>query len=92
MQDNNTLLIASAVVALLSSMGCGADGGADDVADRQDSSLVRCEGINECKGTSECKGEGSSCEGMNECKGMGFITVPEAECEEKGGKNLDAEE
>jgi hypothetical protein len=90
MEAKNTVLILAAVSALMN-VGCGSDDGGDDSPSGKSDALVRCEGINECKGTSECKGEGSSCEGMNECKGMGFITVPADECEEKGGKNLDAE-
>ena len=89
METRNTLLILSAVAALMS-VGCGSDDGDDDTGG-QGSALVRCQGINECKGMSECKGAGSSCEGMNECKGMGFITVSADECEQEGGVNLDAE-
>ena len=91
MNQTKTTLVASAVFALLHTVGCGSDGGDKDSPEGSSASLVRCEGINECKGTSECQGANSACEGMNECAGMGFITVPEDECEEKGGKNLDAD-
>ncbi len=51
---------------------------------------VNCLGIHECKGKSACHVIGShACAGQNACKGKGWITVPAAECQAKGGKVLD---
>jgi hypothetical protein len=48
---------------------------------------VQCLGIHECKGKSDCHVIGShACAGQNTCKGKGWISVPEAECQAKGGK------
>ena len=93
MNQTKAIVLASTVLTLLGASACGSDSDGGDKGDTggQTAKLVRCEGINECKGTSECQGMGNSCEGMNECKGMGFITVPAEECEERGGKDLDAE-
>jgi hypothetical protein len=50
---------------------------------------VQCLGIHECKGKSDCHVIGShACAGQNTCKGKGWISVPAAECEAKGGKVL----
>ena len=52
---------------------------------------VQCLGIHECKGKSACHVIGvHACAGQNECKGKGWIQVPAAECEAKGGKILDS--
>lgn len=52
---------------------------------------VQCLGIHECKGKSACHVIGEhACAGQNECKGKGWIQVPAAECEAKGGKILDS--
>jgi hypothetical protein len=52
---------------------------------------VPCLGIHECKGKSACHvAGGHACAGQNECKGKGWIQVPRAECEAKGGKILDS--
>lgn len=52
---------------------------------------VQCLGIHECKGKSACHVIGGhACAGQNECKGKGWIQVPAAECEAKGGKVLDS--
>jgi hypothetical protein len=52
---------------------------------------VPCLGIHECKGKSACHVAGShDCAGQNSCKGKGWIQVPRAECEAKGGKVLDS--
>lgn len=52
---------------------------------------VQCLGIHECKGKSACHVIGAhACAGQNECKGKGWIQVPAAECEAKGGKVLDS--
>ena len=52
---------------------------------------VQCLGIHECKGKSACHVIGAhACAGQNECKGKGWIQVPAAECEAKGGKILDS--
>ena len=48
---------------------------------------VQCLGIHECKGKSDCHVVGShACAGQNTCKGKGWISVPAAECQAKGGK------
>jgi hypothetical protein len=52
---------------------------------------VQCLGIHECKGKSACHVIGShACAGLNTCKGKGWIAVPTAECQSKGGKVLDS--
>ena len=52
---------------------------------------VQCLGIHECKGKSDCHVIGShACAGQNTCKGKGWINVPAAECQAKGGKALDS--
>ena len=52
---------------------------------------VQCLGIHECKGKSACHVIGShACAGQNECKGKGWISVPTAECEAKGGKVVES--
>jgi hypothetical protein len=52
---------------------------------------VQCLGIHECKGKSDCHVIGShACAGQNTCKGKGWINVPAAECQAKGGKILDS--
>lgn len=51
---------------------------------------VHCLGIHECKGKSACHvAGGHACAGQNECKGKGWIDVPRAECESRGGKILE---
>jgi len=48
---------------------------------------VQCLGIHECRGKSACHVIGShACAGQNTCKGKGWISVPPAECNAKGGK------
>jgi hypothetical protein len=52
---------------------------------------VQCLGVHECKGKSACHVIGShACAGQNSCKGKGWISVPTAECQAKGGKILDS--
>jgi hypothetical protein len=52
---------------------------------------VQCLGIHECKGKSACHVLGShACAGQNACKGKGWINVPTAECQAKGGKVIDS--
>lgn len=52
---------------------------------------VQCLGIHECKGKSACHVIGShACAGQNTCKGKGWISVPTAECQAKGGKVIDS--
>ena len=52
---------------------------------------VQCLGIHECKGKSACHVIGShACAGQNTCKGKGWISVPAAECQAKGGKVLES--
>jgi hypothetical protein len=51
---------------------------------------VPCLGIHECKGKSACHVVGGhACAGQNTCKGKGWIQVPRAECDAKGGKVID---
>jgi uncharacterized membrane protein len=84
---NKGTLLATALISALTASGCGSS---EDTTETKSGALVKCEGINECKGTSECASEGTnSCEGMNECAGHGWITVPEAQCEEEGGSVLE---
>jgi hypothetical protein len=52
---------------------------------------VQCLGIHECKGKSACHVIGShACAGQNTCKGKGWINVPAAECQAKGGKVIES--
>lgn len=52
---------------------------------------VHCLGIHECKGKSACHvKKGHACAGQNDCKGKGWIVVPEADCEAKGGKIVES--
>jgi hypothetical protein len=52
---------------------------------------VQCLGIHDCKGKSACHVVGShDCAGQNTCKGKGWISVPAAECQAKGGKVIDS--
>jgi hypothetical protein len=52
---------------------------------------VQCQGIHECKGKSACHIIGShACAGQNTCKGKGWINVPAAECQAKGGKVIES--
>jgi hypothetical protein len=61
------------------------------VSGTADKAKVPCLGIHECKGKSACHVIGGhACAGQNACKGKGWIEVPAAECEAKGGKVLDS--
>ncbi len=58
-------------------------------ADTASAETVKCQGIHECKGQSQCGVPGGhACAGQNDCKGKGWIKVPKAECDEKGGTVL----
>ncbi len=47
---------------------------------------IKCFGVNECAGQSACDVAGShECGGQNDCAGKGWILIPKAECDEKGG-------
>jgi hypothetical protein len=79
-----------------SSSGANAPGAADTTKSMPappdpSSGNVQCLGIHECKGKSACHVIGShACAGQNTCKGKGWISVPAAECQAKGGKVLDS--
>jgi hypothetical protein len=45
---------------------------------------VMCEGINECRGKGDCAV--GNCAGTNSCKGKGWLSVTQADCDQKGGK------
>ena len=63
---------------------------APEKADEPAPDTVNCLGIHECKGKSACHVVGGhACAGQNDCKGKGWIVVPKAECEAKGGKILE---
>jgi uncharacterized membrane protein len=54
-------------------------------ADEQ-STTVKCHGINACKGQSKCKTATNACAGQNACKGQGWLLSPSADqCEKDGG-------
>ena len=86
----NGRIIAMSVVGLLAA-ACGPKGGAskvnaagvttDDNAEKQ--AKVMCQGINACKGQGACAV--NNCAGTNKCKGLGWLSLTEAACAEKGG-------
>jgi len=58
----------------------------DAAADGASTANIKCFGINECAGQSACDVAGShECGGENDCAGKGWILIPKAECDEKGG-------
>lgn len=78
---NKGVLIAAAAATLLASGAVQAR-----AEEKQGDDKIKCSGINECKGKSACNTASSSCAGQNACKGKGWVMVPKAECEKKGGK------
>lgn len=72
-----------------SAEGAGTPAAAPAMPDPNKPGMVQCLGIHECKGKSACHVIGAhACAGQNSCKGKGWIHVPRAECEAKGGKVL----
>lgn len=80
-----SLLLASAVVGLLSLVGPGTTALADETA------KVRCYGVNKCKGAGACGGQGHSCAGENACKGQGYLKIDEETCLKIQGGRLTPE-
>jgi hypothetical protein len=59
-------------------------------AEGQESTQVKCMGINACKGQTKCKTANNACAGHNSCKGMGWLLSPSREdCEKQGGKVIE---
>lgn len=69
-----SLLLASAVVGLLSLAGPATTALAEEPA------KVKCYGVNKCKGVGACGGQGHSCAGENACKGQGYLEIDEETC------------
>ncbi len=61
--------------------GPGTGAATDDNSEKQ--AKVMCQGINACKGQGACAV--NACAGSNKCKGLGWLSLTEAECAEKGG-------
>ncbi len=61
--------------------GAGSSATTDDNTEKQ--AKVMCQGINACKGQGACAV--NNCAGTNKCKGLGWLSLTEAECAEKGG-------
>lgn len=92
MDKVTTPLAATAAALFLAACG-GSQAPAGDAssaaAETASAETVKCQGIHECKGNSACGVPGGhDCAGQNECKGKGWVKVPKAECEEKGGTIL----
>lgn len=80
MKRAQALMLATAAASLFASgMTMAAEGATAEAK-------VHCGGVNSCKGSSDCKTAHNSCKGMNSCKGQGFLALPKAECDAKGGK------
>ncbi len=94
----NGRVIAMSVVGLLATAcgpkagapkitNAGAGGGSgsgavtDDNGEKQ--AKVMCQGVNACKGQGACAV--NACAGSNKCKGLGWLSLTEAQCSEKGG-------
>jgi len=71
-------LIASAVAGMFSA-------GAALAAEKSDSGLVNCAGINSCKGKGVCSGADNSCAGQNGCKGKGWVKATSKDCKAQKG-------
>jgi hypothetical protein len=55
-------------------------------AEAEQSTTVKCQGINACKGQTKCKTATNACAGQNACKGEGWLPSSSAdECEKHGG-------
>ena len=50
---------------------------------------VKCSGTNACKGMSECATAANACKGKNSCKSHGWMHMPKADCDAKGGKVME---
>ena len=70
---NTKVLLASAVVGLLT-VGAMSTGARADEGDK-----VKCYGANACKGKGDCGGKGHSCAGKNACKGQGYVETDSKE-------------
>ena len=72
--------IAAAAAALFSVVAVPA-------VNAEESTSVKCTGINGCKGQSKCATAENACAGQNSCKGKGWLpTATAEECTKKGGK------
>jgi hypothetical protein len=71
-------LIASAVAGMFSA-------GAALAAEKSDSGLINCAGINSCKGKGACSGADNSCAGQNGCKGKGWVKATSKDCKAQKG-------
>jgi hypothetical protein len=102
MQNTSGACLAMTVAALFVS-ACERDAGKAPSAGASDtvkgmpappaagSGDVQCLGIHECKGKSACHVVGDhACAAQNTCKGKGWISVPAAECQARGGKVVDS--
>jgi hypothetical protein len=84
----NARMIALSVAGLLGS-GCGShpakvNNGGTAAGAGEKIAKVMCEGINECRGKGDCAA--GNCAGTNSCKGKGWLSVTQADCDQKGGK------
>ena len=79
--DKRTLLMGTALAALVAAAGCGGKTGTKggEMAEGE------CHGVNACKGQGACGGAGHECAGQNSCKGKGWVKKTAAECKSMGG-------
>jgi len=96
MKNENGLLIAGAILGLISFNQAHAQMQAETKATNGDS--VLCYGVNSCKGAGvsagqidACNGKDGcnaelKCAGQNSCKGKGLVKLSKKDCLEKGGK------
>ena len=78
--------LASAVaIAFVSSKASAGTSMAHGI-DSQDK--VKCLGGNECSTQGQCATENHSCAGLNECAGLGWVYMPQSECEEIPGATV----
>jgi hypothetical protein len=76
------LTLAASAAALFASTTATPAFAAND----NDSTSVKCQGINACKGQSKCATATNACSGQNACKGQGWLLSPSAdECVKQGG-------
>lgn len=85
LQRKSIVRIPGAVLATAAAGIFLLGGGAAVAADKTEAK-VQCEGVNACKGKSACSTARNSCKGKNACKGQGWISMPEKECADQGGK------
>jgi hypothetical protein len=71
-------LIASAVAGMFSA-------GAALAADKADSGMINCAGVNSCKGKGACNSADNSCAGQNGCKGKGWVKATAKDCKAQKG-------